>query len=267
MKLLYVEIDGERLTVKQASEKYGIRRGTIVSRISKGCKGIDIVKPVHVVPEFICRSCGSVFKSSPSNKNIYCSLACVEHVGPKRHGESYTRLHKLWCGMRARSRGGNSVLVKKYYRDRGITCCEEWDSYEAFRDWALAHGYADDLELDRIDNDKGYSPSNCRWATRRQQMANTRKRSDPRCTSKYKGVSFCRSTRLKWRALGNLNGKPIQLGLFETEAEAARAYDLWASDTYGEYASLNFPQEHENNGIAGPESQGRRRHRNNGLRH
>lgn len=61
------------------------------------------------------------------------------------------------------------------YGGRGITICDEWEaSFEVFRDWAVSNGYSDELTLDRIDNDKGYCPSNCRWATRKQQTDNRR---------------------------------------------------------------------------------------------
>lgn len=63
----------------------------------------------------------------------------------------------------------------KYYGGRGITICDEWrENFQAFHDWAMANGYRDDLTIDRIDNDKGYSPDNCRWITMEEQNKNKR---------------------------------------------------------------------------------------------
>jgi hypothetical protein len=52
------------------------------------------------------------------------------------------------------------------YGGRGITVCAEWlNNFDAFLDWSIKHGSAPGLQIDRIDNDKGYCPSNCRWTT------------------------------------------------------------------------------------------------------
>jgi hypothetical protein len=64
---------------------------------------------------------------------------------------------------------------KRYalYGGRGITVCNEWASdYMVFRDWAMASGYADDLTIDRKNNDLGYCPENCRWSTSKEQENN-----------------------------------------------------------------------------------------------
>lgn len=90
------------------------------------------------------------------------------------HGESYTRLHAIWDNMKARCYNKNSNDYPRY-GGRGVFVCDEWiQSYKAFSDWAKANGYAENLTLDRIENNKGYCPSNCRWVDRKVQANNTR---------------------------------------------------------------------------------------------
>lgn len=88
------------------------------------------------------------------------------------------KLYSVWSGMRKRCHKPSHINYPQYGA-RGIRVCDEWrDSYDAFRAWALSHGFDRALTLDRIDGTKGYSPDNCRWATRKEQTYN--------CKSVYK---------------------------------------------------------------------------------
>jgi hypothetical protein len=61
-----------------------------------------------------------------------------------------------------------------YYGGRGILICPAWLKFENFKEWAETSGYKEGLEIDRINNDGPYSPDNCRWTTRENQLRNTR---------------------------------------------------------------------------------------------
>lgn len=103
-----------------------------------------------------------------------CGCLMREKVGGRYrdHGLSRTRLYKTWNNMRNRCQNKERPDYC-YYGGKGINVCSEWDqSFPTFREWALSSGYHKDLTIDRIDIEKGYSPSNCRWEDRAMQARN-----------------------------------------------------------------------------------------------
>ena len=168
------------------------------------------------------------------------SYRCVDCYNKNRIIENNIRKEKLygrWRRIKQRCTDRN-VKEYMYYGGRGISICDEWsNSYESFRNWALASGYSNELTIDRINNDGNYEPSNCRWVGRATQARNTR---ILRTTNKsgFKGAFYNKKNK-NYRSTITINTKKINIGSFDTKIEAARAYNKYIIDNNLEH-TLNI---------------------------
>lgn len=159
-----------------------------------------------------CGQTRDVRRSNLTSGNT-TSCGCVQQENRTTHGESGTRLNNIWKLMLNRCSNPNYPQFDDY-GGRGISVCPEWrESYVAFRDWATANGYQDNLTIERKENSLGYAPGNCRWATKAEQMRNTRRNNnftafgetkcitdwatDPRCSVSAMGLRH-RMKTLGW---------------------------------------------------------------------
>jgi hypothetical protein len=149
-------------------------------------------------------SCGCLLSEWTAAKNFRHGAA---HSGPKR-----SRTYNIWANMKARCQNPNNHKFPDYGA-RGITVCDRWQSFVAFH--ADMGDAPKGWSIDRINNDQGYTPENCRWAANKTQANNTR--ANRRIT-----IGGTTKTLSQWSAISGVKGPTIARRLrFNWDAQTA----------------------------------------------
>lgn len=176
-----------------------------------------------------CLECGKEYEKRlddlRQNKTKMCR-ACNNRKTWTTHGLSNHPLYFVFKDMHSRCEYEKHKKYKEY-GGRGIGVCAEWaDTYDglfAFYNWSINNGYKEGLQIDRIDNNSGYCPENCRWVTRSVNNFNKRN---------VKGYSK-RKNKNVWRAYIEKDGKTIEI-CCSSEEEAIKVRKKLELQYYGE---------------------------------
>lgn len=162
-----------------------------------------------------------------STKSCGCLNSELTIARNRTHGLRSHPLYETWASMMHRCYNENSN-VYEYYGGRGITVCEQWHGDEGILNFIQDMGQRpEDTSLDRIDTEGGYSPENCRWASKGMQSFN--RRHNGNSSSKKAGVYKFKKKGVwtgKWKAIISFNKKRLYLGTFDTEEEAIQAREI-----------------------------------------
>lgn len=191
---------------------------------------------------YICK-CGVIFDAIIHDVNSGKTKSCGCHNMDSlikrniKHGKRYTRLYSKWLSIKNRCNIQSNKSFM-YYGGIGIKICDEWSNdFMSFYNWAISNGYIDGLEIDRINNDGNYDPSNCRFVNNCTNKQNTKLIKSTN-KSGYRGVCFKNRDR-KYIASISVNGEKKYIGSFNDPIAAAIAYDTFVI-VYGLNHTQNF---------------------------
>ena len=205
----------KKLDIK-IGDKFGLL--TIISELGKNKHGRRLFKCKCDCGKDVARSLQ--YLTTAIKPNCHCLRGVT-------HGMSRTRIYSIHKGIKQRCRNTNCSIYYKY-GEKGIDVCDEWyNSFEAFKDWAFANGYDDKLTIDRIDNNKGYFPENCRWADYTTQNTNMSLLKTNK--SGYAGISLANKGK-KYVCVISVNNKSKRIGSYNTKKEAVEARNKFIDD-------------------------------------
>ena len=171
-----------------------IGRFTILSRAENGKNG---------EPRWNCLcDCGNkkIVYSVNLNHGRTLSCGCLGHENAIKantiHAQKHTRLYTIWQNIKARCNNPKSEFYKNY-GGRRITICDDWNSFISFRDWALANGYANNLFIERKNNNGNYTPENCCFASMKEQSRNRR-------SNRFEIYNGLKKTVAEWAEIAGL---------------------------------------------------------------
>ena len=159
------------------------------------------------------KSCGCLSKEK-------ASLRFRKH-GFTVEGSIENKIYKRLAGIIRRCHNKKDPSYERYGK-KGIHVCSQWKNDPSkFIDWSLKNGFSEDLDIDRIDSSKGYTPDNCRYVTRRINNLNKKNKMSTN-TSGYTGVSYDKIQE-KFIAYITVNKKQKYLGRFFEKIDAVNA--------------------------------------------
>lgn len=162
-----------------------------------------------------------------------------------KHGLSNTRIKSIYSGMIQRCYNPNAPRYDRYGA-RGIKICDEWlgeNGLVNFNEWAIQNGYSDELTIDRIDNDKNYSPNNCRWATIDIQNNN-------KSTSHFVTIDGEKHTLAEWGIINGIKKSTIisriKLGWSEEDAVTVKPSERRKAKAKSGYRNIIISDKSDN---------------------
>jgi len=192
--------------------------------------------------DLVCRcSCGTEQTITKDNLRRGLTTRCRACSKPNlKHGESKHKLHAVWQAIKQRCNNPNNCNYSNY-GGRGIKMHGSWHEASNFIQWAINNGWEEGLQIDRIDNDKDYEPSNCRFVT--QDVNERNKRVKITSETGFLGVSVIRNKNsTKYKSSVTIASTTFRLGHYSSPEEAAKVRDDFVV-ACGIPLHLNFPNE------------------------